>query len=294
MHISPPKALTKISLNIRMALHHSSLALPRKAYVSSLGGSVDETGCAGLSADSGCWSGLNPFRSSYESRHALDDQQTFSPIGTSAVARLFLTRTPPETDPSTVVWASPQPAWGQWPCHSFSHCISVVTERDARVAYVFDASPLPPVYECTLDGAGHLWLVVPSRPSAGGLVQLSTEQMLAAMAFYERTGAVAAPAAEAGVSPSAAKVLCSCADGNEVDAVALAVLLVAHHSRRCDSWPPPWGQQHGAHFGRSGSGPAYDASRLIEEDPGVSHIWKGLLEWKDVERVEAALRMHLD
>jgi hypothetical protein len=205
-------------------------------------------------------------------------------------------RTLPETGPSTVVWASPQSAWGQWPCHTFSYCISVVTERDARVAYVFDASPLPPVYECTLDGVQHLWLVVPSRPSADGLVQLSTEQMLAAVAFYERTGAVAAPApaAEAGASASAAKVLCSCADGNEVDAVALAVLLVARHSCRCDSWPPPRGQQHGAHFGRSGSGLAYDASRLIEEDPGVSHIWKGLLEWKDVERVEAALRMHLD
>lgn len=263
--------------------------------------------------------------SPHESPLALDhDERAFSPIGASTGARLFLTRTPPDTVPSTVVWASPQPAWGQWPCHSFSHCISVLTERDAKVAYVLDASelPLPPVYECTMDCVLHLWLVVPSRPGGvdrdgdgdgdgSGLTRLSEEQMRAAVEFYEYSGATNATdgdGAEAameeeeeedgyssaseedaryyvGSRQAGAAVLLSCAEGNEVDAVALAVLLLAHHSRRCDRRPS---RGRGERCG--GSSPTYRASQLIEDDPGVSHVWKGSLEWQDVERVQAALR----
>ncbi|KAH9969936.1 hypothetical protein BJV74DRAFT_799341 [Russula compacta] len=258
--------------------------------------------------------------SPHESPLALDDgEQAFSPIGarTGASARLFLTRNPPNTVPSTVVWASPQPAWGQWPCHSFSHCISVLTERDAKVAYVLDPSelPLPPVYECTMDCVLHLWLVVPSRPGCvdrdgdgdgSGLTQLSEEQMRAAVEFYEYSGTTKATNNDeaevameedgyssgseedaryyVGSREAGAAVLLSCAEGNEVDAVALAVLLLAHHSRRCDR---RLSRGRGERCG--GSSPTYRASQLIDDDPGVSHVWKGLLEWQDVERVQAAL-----
>ena len=39
---------------------------------------------------------------------------------------------------------------------------------------------------------------------------------------------------------------------------------------------------------------AYCASRFIETDKGVSYVWKGLLEWQDVERVQTVLRSSVD
>jgi hypothetical protein len=236
-----------------------------------------------------------------------------------------------------------------------------MTERDANAVYTVNTSeddsdseeeesdspesPLPPVYECTLDGVMHLWLIVPSRPSADGKVQLSEEQMRAAVKFYDRSGLGMGPGSattatrkneKAVVDPydrkreeggkyddtgnrhpyadardagaGAGAVLLSCADGNEVDAVALAVLLLTrHHSRsRSRSHPRPsrgndrlrrlhaargcgLGAAHSACHGGAGSYTAYQASRLIDDDPQVSHVWKGLLEWQDVECVQAAL-----
>ena len=229
----------------------------------------------------------------------LDDPNVFSPIGASKGVRISLTMNPPDVVPSTVVWALSQPAWGQWPSHTFSYCISVLTENDARTAYVLSASPLPPVYECTMDCVEHLCLIVPRRPSAGGQMQLTEEQMRAAVKFYERAGATDEKAekeatardccslngTDAGYCAETCEegaVLLSCADGNEVDAVALAVLLLAHQSRDYDCQCKLDGH------GRP-NGPAYRASRLIEEDSGVSYVWKGLLGWQDVERLQVEL-----
>jgi hypothetical protein len=209
----------------------------------------------------------------------LDDQQAFSLIGASVGARLCLSQMPPDTHPQTVVWACPQPAWGQWPCHTLEYCISVLTEPEARALYLFTPSPLPPVYECTLDGVVHLWLVVPSHLCVDGVMQLNEGQLHAAVEFYERTGA-AATACDAGT------MLLTCTYGHEVDTVGLAVLLLGCHCYDHNRGPRRGG--HGAKYG--GSGPGYRASRLIDDDPGVSYVWKGLLGWQDVERVEAVLR----
>ncbi|KAH9957687.1 hypothetical protein BC827DRAFT_1157158 [Russula dissimulans] len=285
---------------------------------------------------------------------ALEDeqQQTFSPVWTSIGARpLHLIQTPRGAGaaPPTVIWAtsesrSSELAWGHWPYyHAFSHCISVLTERDARAAYEIQSnsgdsvqardsengppSPLPPVYECLVDGVQHLWLIVPRRSArkVNRLMQISEEQMRAAMAFYGRTptaagtnGTGSARGTDANVDDDvlvaadrnrdsqpeegddaglhadpgvAAPVLVSCTYGNEVDAVAVAVLLLAqhvnirphHHHRHASSY-------RSARGGQSINGQAYLASRLIETDQGVSHVWKGLLEWQDVERVQTVLR----
>src|SRR5260221_14793509 len=130
-------------------------------------------------------------------------------------------------------------------------------------------------------------------------MQLTEEQMRAAVKFYERAGATDEKAekeatardccslngTDAGYCAETCEegaVLLSCADGNEVDAVALAVLLLAHQSRdydcRCEL------DGHGGT-----NGPAYRAARLIEEDPGVSYVWKGLVGCQDVERLQVAL-----
>jgi len=183
---------------------------------------------------------------------ALEDeqQQTFSPIGASAGARLYLIQTPRGAGaaPPTVIWATPGLAWGNWPCYTFSHCISVMAERDARAAYEFESgqddsdseneSPLPPRR---------------SARKVNGLTQLSEEQMRAAMAFFRRTTVASTGSAgitgmtvddvaadrnsqegdDAGFHADdpgvAAPVLVSCTYGNEVDAVAVAVLLLAQH-----------------------------------------------------------------
>jgi hypothetical protein len=236
-----------------------------------------------------------------------------------------------------------------------------MTERDASAVYAVDPpesesesesdfdldldseteAPLPPVYECTLDGVMHLWLIVPSRPSVDGMVQLSEEQMRAAVEFYDRAslslslglgpGSGAAATAtidKAAVDPhdckrgddeddhpgyhhyyadardaGAGAVLLSCADGNEVDAVALAVLLLTrqHSHSRSRGYERGRSATRGVRLGAHGvavaasashgvgSYTAYQASRLIDDDPRVSHVWKGLLEWQDVERVQTAL-----
>jgi hypothetical protein len=153
-----------------------------------------------------------------------------------------------------------------------------------------------------MDCVEHLWLVVPSRPSADGQMQLTEEQMRAAVEFYERVAAATTSTAtisdkeaadgcgreenDAGYCAEACEkgeVLLSCADGNEVDTIALAVLLLAHQS--CE-----YGHHRRMRSERGGAnGPAYHASHLIDDDPGVSYVWKGLLGWQDVERVQAAL-----
>ena len=46
--------------------------------------------------------------------------------------------------------------WGQWPCHTFTHCVTVLTERHARTLYELDDEPLLPVVDCTLAGVAHL------------------------------------------------------------------------------------------------------------------------------------------
>jgi hypothetical protein len=96
-----------------------------------------------------------------------------------------------------------------------SYCTSPMTpiepsssprdECDANAVYVVDTSgsesepesksPLPPVYECTLDDVDH----APSCqvPSLDGVVQLSQEQMRAAVEFYDRSGLSLSAAATA-------------------------------------------------------------------------------------------------
>jgi hypothetical protein len=356
----------------KMASHCSDLAPSLKSSARPRRDILPESPRTVLNPGNACWSGFNPFclgegiknglrsvlpsptpelslsssRNSHESlSQATLDQlgQTFSPIGSSdSDARIYLTQTSFDVGPSTVVWAIPEPTWGQWPCHSFSHCISVMTERDANTAYVADTpeseaeaeEPVPPIYECTSDGVIHLWLVVPIRPSADGMIQLSEEQMRAAVDFYDRSrlsslslgaGTVTTVKKEKAVDPydsnrdddddnagyhhyyadarkaGAGAVLLSCADGNEVDAVALAVLLLTRHHSRFDSDSdsrsrgyPDRRYRHAA--AARGLGPrdvgsytAYQASQVIDDDPRVSHVWKGLLEWPDVGRVQAAL-----
>ena len=107
-------------------------------------------------------------------------------------------------------------------------------------------------------------------------MRLSEGQLRGAVEFYERTVATCDDGA----------VLLACAYGHEVDTVGLAVLLLACHFRDYDCGP-----QHGKDgVGYGGSGSAYHASRLIDDDPSLSYVWKGLLMWQDVERVEAVVR----
>lgn len=338
IHLSVRKPLTKTSPDTRMALYpshltpsfessttHGSTIHERLEHPTSVSDNACESALNSLGLGerikNGLRSGLKPppelslssesAESSEESLLLLDvdrdDQQAFSPISASngKGVRLSLTRTPQDALPSTVVWAPASrqpPAWGQWPSHNFSHCISVLTERDAREAYVFSAETLPPVYECVMDCVEHLWLVVPSRPGADGQMQLTEEQMRAAVEFYECVAAATTTAmisekeaadggrgwegSDAGYCAEACEegaVLLSCAEGNEVDAIALAVLLSAHQSCKYGhGWRTR--DEHGGP-----NGPAYHASRFIDDDPGVSYVWKGLLGWQDVERVQAAL-----
>jgi hypothetical protein len=223
-----------------------------------------------------------------------------------------------------------------------------MTERDANTMYPVDTpkseaeaeEPIPPVHKCTMDGVKHLWLIVPDRPSVDGMVQLTEEQMRAAVEFYDRSSlsslSLDAGAASTGkvkedqaVDPydstrdgeddnagyrhyyadareaeaGAGTVLLSCADGNEVDAVALAVLLLTRHYSRFDSDSDSHSRgcrdhryrraaaARGLRVGARDTGPytAYQTLQVIDHDPRVSHVWKGLLEWQDVERVQAAL-----
>ena len=220
-----------------------------------------------------------------------------------------------------------------------------MTERDANTVYVVDTpeseaeteEPVPPVHECTSDGVIHLWLIVPNRPSADGMVQLSDEQMRAAVEFYDRSSltSLSLGASASAVTTTTVKdkvvdpydsnrdddddnagyrhhyadareadagaVLLSCADGNEVDAVALAVLLLTRHHSRFNSDSDSHSRSHhdrryrhaaaarGLGARGIGSYTAYQASQVIDDNPRVSHVWKGLLEWPDVERVQAAL-----
>jgi hypothetical protein len=114
------------------------------------------------------------------------------------------------------------------------------------------------LYECTLDDVDH----APSCQVARAYMEYSQEQMRAAVEFYDRSGLSLSAAATAtngeaagdsydckreGVAAGgyhrhyadardagvrAGAVLLSCTDGNGVDAVALAVLLLTrHHSR---------------------------------------------------------------
>lgn len=267
-----------------------------------------------------CWSALRPLPANLRERvktglravraaaelrpekHApiLNDrpEAAFSALGASANergsgARLFLAQMPPDAPPPTVVWTSPQQqgqgvAWGQWPCHTFTHCITVLTERNARAMYELDDGPLPPVYACALDGVAHIWLVVPprrKRQSADTTERpvLSDAQMRAAVEFADAAGEDAG-----GAGP----MLLACAEGNEVDVAALAVLLLARRSR-------PGGHEHAQfqdhRFRQRGEralascASTYQAARLLDDDPGVSLIWKGLLGWQDVERMQAVL-----
>ena len=350
-----------------MAFHRSELTLPLKSSEGPRRDVLPESPCTVLNP---CWSGFIPFclgegvknelrsvlqpptpeppssssGSSHESlpQVTLDQlQQTFSPIGSrGSDARIYLTQTPFDVGASTIVWSFPEPTWGQWPCHSFSYCISVMTERDANRVCVVDTpeskaqseEPISPVHECTLDGVAHLWLIVPNRPNEDGMVQLSEEQMLAAVEFYDRfslrcpspslgavVGTVTTVKKDKVVDPNdsspdegddnagyrhyygdareVGEVLLSCAHGNEVDAVALAVLLFTRHRSHFDSdsrghHDHRYRYAAAAHgLGGRDVGPytAYQASQVINDDPRVSHVWKGLLEWQDVERVQAAL-----
>jgi hypothetical protein len=104
-------------------------------------------------------------------------------------------------------------------------------------------------------------------------------------------------AREAG--PGAGEILLTYAEGSEVDAVAVAVLLLTRHHSRFDSYSRGHyerryrhvagvrGLRVGARDIRSYS--AYQASQVIDQDPRVSHVWEGLLGWQDAGRVQAEL-----
>lgn len=232
-------------------------------------------------------------------KHTPNDrpEAAFSVLGASAGvhggAHLCLAQTPPDAPQPTVVWASSEQqgqgvAWGQWPCHSFTHCITVLTERNARAMYELDDEPLPPVYACAFDGVAHLWLVVPPR-SRGADAQerpvLSDEQMRAAVVFADGASAEAEDKEGA-----AGPMLLACVERNEVDVAALAVLLLARRSRPAGQGRAPCQaqRQRGERAGAA-CAPTYQAARLLDDDPGVSLVWKGLVGWQDVERLQAVL-----
>ena len=196
-------------------------------------------------------------------------------------ARLFLAQMPPDAPPPTVVWASQSVAWGQWPCHTFTHCITVLTERNARAIYEIDAdAELLPVNAAALDGVAHLWLIVPPRShdSAAGSL-LSDAQMRAVVEFAD----------EAGEDAAGRQMLLACGERNEVDVAALAVLLLARHSRAAAPFPDRRSRSQRGERALAGCAQAYQAARMLDDDPGVSLVWKGLLGWQDVERVQAVL-----
>jgi hypothetical protein len=218
-----------------------------------------------------------------------DDQPSaaFSALGGPG-GRLFLAQMPPDAPPPTVVWgASQSVAWGQWPCQTFTHCITILTERNARAIYEIDAdAEMLPVNASALDGVAHLWLIVPPRShhhhhSAGSL--LSDEQMCAAVEFAE--------------DAAVGQMLIACAERNEVDVAALAVLLLArrcsrtgqHVGERASSFQDRRHHQRGGGRALAGCAQTYQAARMLDDDPGVSLVWKGLLGWQDVERVQAVL-----
>ena len=246
--------------------------------------------------------GLRAVRSATGPRTIPNDrpEAAFSALdGASGGARLFLAQMPPNAPPPTIVWAGPQGqgvAWGQWPCHTFTHCITVLTERNARASYEIDEdedadAPLPPVSAGTLDGVAHLWLIVPPPPPRGTarlLSALSDAQMRAAVEFVD-----------AAVAEEETLLLLACAEGNEVDVAALAVLLLARRStsagsrrpavaERAPTFPDCRARQRGERA-LAGCAQTYRAARILDDDPGVSLVWKGLLGWQDVERVQAVL-----
>ncbi|KAN0137932.1 hypothetical protein V8E53_004416 [Lactarius tabidus] len=219
-------------------------------------------------------------------------EAAFSALGGSG--RLFLAQMPPDAPPPTIVWASPQQqgqgvTWGQWPCHTFTHCVTVLTERNARALYELDEAPLPPVWECALDGVAHLWLVIPPRSRRADARErsiLSDAQMHAAVEFANTaTGEMQGDEGDAG------PMLLACAEGNEVDVAALAVLLLAQRSAR-EQVPFPAADRRCRQRSEraiAGCELGYQAARLLDDDPGVSLVWKGLLGWQDVERLQAVL-----
>ena len=268
---------------------------------------------------SACWSALNPLPANLRERVKTGlravrgaagphppSREKHTPIpndrpeaafsALSGGVRLFLAQMPPDAPLPTVVWASPQQqqgqgvTWGQWPCHSFTHCVTVLTERNARALYELDDAPLPPVYECALDGVVHLWLVVPPRSRRTGAQErsaLSDAQMYAAVEFAKVAGVEMQDD-----DGNAGSVLIACAEGNEVDVAALAVLLLARRSRLVGHERAPFPDRRYRQRGEravAGCEPTYQAARLLDDDPGVSLIWKGLLGWQDVERLQAVL-----
>ncbi|KAI0291068.1 hypothetical protein B0F90DRAFT_1824313 [Multifurca ochricompacta] len=226
----------------------------------------------------------------------------------------------------------PALSWGEWPCQSFAYCISVLTEWDAFAIYDLDDTahsysnscrfPIPPVYECTIDGVAHMWLLVPFRPNVEGSMQLTNEQMRLAVEFYDRAcnsssrGAARRSSNTTPVSPTTSTmmdddeywgregereedderepILLTCIEGNEVDILGLAVLLLARQINR-DMFqvgdPSFYGRNWGEKLGRVASTMVYRTSQTIDDDPNVAQIWKGLMSWEDMDRVQDVLRM---
>ena len=206
-------------------------------------------------------------------------EAAFSALGGGAC--LFLAQMPPDAPPPTIVWQQQGQGlgvtWGQWPCHAFTHCVTVLTECNARTLYELDEAPLPPVWECALDAVAHLWLIVPPRGTHERSI-LSDAQMRSALEFVN-----VAQADEGGAGP----ILLACAEGNEVDVAALAVLLLARRSRSVVHERVP--DRRFRQRSERALEPMYQAARQLDDDPGVSLIWKGLLGWQDVERLQAVL-----
>ena len=76
-------------------------------------------------------------------------------------------------------------------------------------------------------------------------------------------------------------ILLACSERNEVD---VASWRSAVHA--------PFPDRHFRQRGKraqAGCEPTYQAARLLDDDAGVSLVWKGLLELQEVERLQAIL-----
>jgi hypothetical protein len=168
----------------------------------------------------------------------------------------------------------------------------VLTERHARTLYELPDEPLPPVFDCALDGVAHLWLVVPPRGRSADARELrsilSDAQMCAAVEFAEKAAGAEMQGGEGG--GGAGPILLACSERNEVDVAALAVLLLARRARSSERAPfPDRRYRQRGQRAQAGCELTYQAARLLDNDPGVSLVWKGLLGWQDVECLQAVL-----
>ncbi|KAI0061889.1 hypothetical protein BV25DRAFT_1838735 [Artomyces pyxidatus] len=182
-----------------------------------------------------------------------DMEQHFSEVA----PRIFVGLNLKDQQPSSLAWPNAT-QWGQWAALEFSHVVGIATVEEARTIYEFP-DPFKPVRESTLDNVERMTLTVPMAPdtSTPGLdTRLTLYQLATAGEFLHHA-----------LEKHDACVLVSCAEGSEVDAMALVVCFLASYC----------------------SESAWQVSRRLDEDPNVRDVWKGVLSWQDVEYVQMTL-----